>query len=53
MKVWEGKGTFEALLASDPELAAVLPPAELSKCFDAARTLRHVDAIYARAFSTD
>jgi adenylosuccinate lyase len=53
MKVWEGKGTFEALLASDPELTAVLPAAELAKCFDAARTLRHVDAIYARAFSTD
>ncbi len=49
MKVWEGKGSFQDLLAADPELAAALPASELAACFDAARTLRHVDAIYARA----
>jgi len=53
MKVWEGKGTFRELLATDAELAAALSPAELAACFDASRTLRHVDAIYARAFLTD
>ena len=50
MKVWDGRGSFQELLSQDPELAAALPPAELAACFDAARTLRHVDAIYARAF---
>ena len=41
-------GSFQELLAADPELAAALSAAELAACFDAARTLRHVDAIYAK-----
>jgi len=53
MKVWKGLGSFQELLAADPELSAALRPAELAACFDAARTLRHVDAIYARAFPAD
>ena len=53
MRVWDGEGSFQELLARDPELAAALRPAELAACFDAARTLRHVDAIYARAFPAD
>jgi adenylosuccinate lyase len=53
MKVWAEEGSFHELLAADPALAAALSPGELASCFDAARTLRHVDAIYARAFSTD
>ena len=52
MKVWAGEGSFQALLAADQELAAVLPPAKLAACFDAARTLQHVDAIYTRVFET-
>ena len=50
MKVWAGEGSFRDLLASDAELAAALPKAELDACFDPARTLRHVDAIYERVF---
>jgi adenylosuccinate lyase len=50
MKVWAGEGTFHDLLAADPELAAAIGPEKLAACFDAARTLKHVDAIYARAF---
>jgi adenylosuccinate lyase len=53
MKVWAGEGSFRDLLAADSELTATLPPEKLAACFDAARTLKHVDAIYARAFSTD
>jgi adenylosuccinate lyase len=53
MKVWEGKGTFEELLAEDPDLLAAMTPAELASCFDASRTLRHVDAIYARVLRAD
>jgi adenylosuccinate lyase len=53
MKVWAGEGTFIDLLSADREVTAVLDRTELAACFDAARTLKHVDAIYARAFSTD
>jgi adenylosuccinate lyase len=52
-KVWAGEGSFYDLLAADPEIKAVLRPETLAACFDAARTLKHVDAIYARAFPTD
>jgi len=50
MKVWAGDGTFESLLAADPELAAAIDREVLAACFDPQRTLRHVDAIYERAF---
>lgn len=50
MKVWAGEGSFHDLLAADPELAATLPKADLDACFDPARTLRHVDAVYERVF---
>jgi adenylosuccinate lyase len=53
MKVWDGKGGLHELLAADPDVSRVLTPDALAACFDAARTLRHVDAIYARAFSAD
>ena len=53
MKVWDGKGGFRDLLAKDPEVSATLTPAELASCFDAGKTLKHVDAIYARAFPVD
>jgi adenylosuccinate lyase len=53
MKVWEGAGGLHDLLAADPEVAKVLTKDDLAACFDAARTLRHVDAIYARAFEAD
>jgi len=50
MKVWAGQGSFRDLLASDPELVAALPADKLATCFDAAASLKHVDAIYTRAF---
>ena len=53
MSVWAGKGSFQDLLAADPEVAAALSPDALAACFDPARSLRHVDAIYARAFGAD
>lgn len=52
MRAWAGESSFWELLAADPELAAALTPAELAACFDASRSLRHVDAIYARVFET-
>jgi adenylosuccinate lyase len=53
MKVWDGQGSFQDLLAGDSEVAAVLTSFELASCFDASRTLKHLDAIYARAFPGD
>jgi adenylosuccinate lyase len=53
MAVWEGKGSFQDLLAADPSVAAALPPAALAACFDPKRSLKHVDTIYARAFPAD
>jgi adenylosuccinate lyase len=53
MAVWAGKGSFQDLLAADPGVTRVLPPAALAACFDPKQGLRHVDAIYARAFPAD
>ena len=50
MRVWAGEGSLLDLLAADREVTAVLPVPELTACFDPAMTLRHVDAIYERAF---
>jgi adenylosuccinate lyase len=50
MRVWAGEGAFQDLLAGDPEVARALPADDLAACFDPARTLRHVDAIYRRLF---
>ncbi len=41
---------FQALLAADPDVARVLPPAELERLFDLDTHLRHVDTIFARVF---
>jgi adenylosuccinate lyase len=52
MRVWEGAGGLHDLLKADPDVAGVLSEEALASCFDAERTLRHVDAIYARAFES-
>jgi adenylosuccinate lyase len=51
MRVWEGAGGLQDLLRADPDVRAVLSEDALAACFDAHRTLRHVDPIYERAFS--
>jgi adenylosuccinate lyase len=50
MKCWEGKGSFQELLAQDPELTDKLAPGALERCFDAGRFLDHVERIYERTF---
>ncbi|MCL4189701.1 MAG: adenylosuccinate lyase [Rhodobacteraceae bacterium] len=52
MRAWEQGEDFEALLAADPEVTAVMPAAELAGHFDLAHHLRHVDAIFARVFGS-
>jgi adenylosuccinate lyase len=43
---------FEALLLADPAITAVLPPAEIERCFDLDVQLRHVDTILERVFGS-
>ena len=50
MRVWQGEGALREILAADPEVRAALTDDALSACFDASRTLAHVDTIYARVF---
>jgi adenylosuccinate lyase len=50
MKVWEGGGSFQALLEADPEVTKLLPAAELAGLFDLDFHLKHVDTIFRRVF---
>ncbi|WP_425228143.1 adenylosuccinate lyase [Sphingomonas sp.] len=52
MKVWESDGaeSLEALLGADPEVAAVLTPAQIAANFDLGYHFKHVDAVFARVF---
>jgi adenylosuccinate lyase len=49
MRAWRERAAFRELLAGDPDVAALLTPAELGACFDPAWYLRNVDAIFRRA----
>jgi len=49
MRAWETEESFEKLLAADPEVRAVLGPADIAACFDLGYHLRHVDDIFRRA----
>jgi adenylosuccinate lyase len=50
MRAFEERRSFEALLLGDPDITAVLPPAEIERAFDLPHQLRHVDAVFARVF---
>jgi adenylosuccinate lyase len=52
MKVWESDGALSLLelLKADPEVAALLSPAELEARFDLAYHFKHIDTIFARVF---
>jgi adenylosuccinate lyase len=52
MKVWESDGRLSLLelLKADPEVAALLPPAEIEANFDLDYHYKHVDTIFARVF---
>ena len=55
LEVWEGGGHFEAALAADERVAAVLDRAGLAALFAPEPYLKHVDTIFERVFgrSTD
>jgi len=48
MRAWREGRSFQEILAADPDVAALLSPAALGSCFDAAWYLRNVDAVYKR-----
>ena len=52
MKVWESDGKLSLLdlLKADPEVTALLTPAELEEKFDLDYHLKHVDTIFERVF---
>jgi adenylosuccinate lyase len=52
MKVWEADGQLSLLelLKADPEVTALLSPAQLAAEFDLAYHFKHVDTIVARVF---
>ncbi len=54
MKVFEqGDMDFKSMLLEDPEIQKHLSMKEIEECFDLKRSLRHVDMIFQRVFSTD
>ncbi len=48
MRAWEEGADFAELLRQDPEVGAILSPAEIESCFDLGYHLRHVDDIFRR-----
>jgi adenylosuccinate lyase len=52
MKVWDADGQLSlmALLKADPDVTALLSPAQIEAEFDLAYHLKHVDTIFARVF---
>jgi adenylosuccinate lyase len=50
MRSFHDKVEFKPLLLADPEVTAVLPPAEIERAFDLQDQLKHVDQIFDRVF---
>jgi adenylosuccinate lyase len=50
MKVWQGNGDLQALLAADAAVAAKLSPKALAACFDLGYHLKNVDVLFRRVF---
>ena len=53
MQVWRGEGRFLDLLNADPQVSAVLKPADLEALFDLAYHFKHVDTVFARVFGAE
>jgi adenylosuccinate lyase len=50
MAAWAEDGDFRARVSADPEVLAVLKPAEIDEVFRLERYLTHVDAVFGRVF---
>ena len=53
LKAWEEGQDFLSLLLADSEVTAVLPPAEIKKCFTLEPFLSQIDYIYERVLSDE
>ncbi len=53
MKVWREEGDFLTLLKADPEVAAALPPEELTELFDPTWHFVHVPEVFRRVFGDE
>jgi adenylosuccinate lyase len=52
MKAWEEESDFRAAIENDPEIGAVLTPAQIAEAFSLDRQLRNVDQIFKRVFGS-
>ena len=50
MQSWEEGTDFRAAIEADPEVRALLSPAQIAEAFSLERQLRHIDAIFLRTF---
>jgi adenylosuccinate lyase len=53
MRSYAEQSDFKALLLADPDITAVLPPAEIERAFDLDEQFKHVDDIFARVFQCE
>ncbi len=53
MRAFAEQVEFKALLLADPDVASVLPAAEIERTFDLDEQFRHVDDIFARVFQCE
>jgi adenylosuccinate lyase len=51
MAAWAEEGDFRARVSSDPEVKAILKPAEIDEVFRLERYLSHVAAVFERVFA--
>ena len=53
MRAFDSGTSFKTLLLKDPDVTAVLSPADLDRFFDLEEQLRHVDHIFERVFQVE
>jgi adenylosuccinate lyase len=53
MRAWEEESDFRAAIEADPEIRAVMTPAQIAGAFSLERQLRNVDKIFARVFGAE
>ncbi|HJT88791.1 MAG TPA: hypothetical protein VJ732_13070, partial [Bryobacteraceae bacterium] len=51
MRAWEQEGDFRAAIEADPEIRAILRPAQIEEAFSVERQLRNVDKIFDHVFA--
>jgi adenylosuccinate lyase len=53
MRAWEEESDFRAAIEADPEIRAVMSPAQIAEAFSLDRQLRNVDRIFERVFGAE